>query len=70
MLQHGLERPRVAAAQKPEKPRRDLEAGNVADAADVEQRPLERGQAAPGVVGLGLGRSTSTTAARQCSVSK
>ena len=46
MLEHGLERPRIAAAQEAGRSATESRIRHVADAPDVEQRALERRQPA------------------------
>ena len=52
MLEHRFERTRIAAAHELEKTGRDLEAADVADAADVEQQALQRRQPASAFGGI------------------
>src|SRR4029079_12451288 len=52
VFEHWLQGPRIAPAQKLEESSRYLESPDVADAAHVEQPPLERRQPAAGVPGI------------------
>ena len=50
MLEHRLERMRIAVAHEPEVARRNLEAGHIADAVIAREMPLEHRQPATVVV--------------------
>ena len=54
VLEHRLQRTRIAGPQELEEPSRDLEPVDIADAPQVQQHPLQRRQAAPAVVRISV----------------
>ena len=50
VLEHGLQRPRIARAHESEEPTGNLEAWNISHPGHVEQQPLQRREAAAGVI--------------------